>query len=212
VPPMDFIPLAEETGLILPISSWVLREACRQMKGWQDRLGRPTLEIGVNLSSLQFQSPGLVAEIAEVLRDTGLSPRSLRLEVTESLLMEKDPLIARTMTELRAMGVRLDLDDFGTGYSSLAYLHQFPIDTLKIDRSFVQRIGETAEALEIVNTILALAKNLDMEVVAEGVETEQQLRLLRELHCAYAQGYHLSRPIDCTQFEALLETRTSWAA
>jgi EAL domain-containing protein (putative c-di-GMP-specific phosphodiesterase class I) len=116
------------------------------------------------------------------------------------------------MTELRAMGVRLDLDDFGTGYSSLAYLHQFPIDTLKIDRSFVQRIGETAEALEIVNTILALAKNLDMEVVAEGVETEQQLRLLRELHCAYAQGYHLSRPIDCTQFEALLATRTSWAA
>ncbi len=212
VPPLEFIPLAEETGLILPISAWVLREACRQMKQWQDRLGLPSLEIGVNLSSLQFQSPGLVAEIAEVLRDTGLAPRSLRLEVTESLLMQKDPLIARTMTELRAMGVRIDLDDFGTGYSSLAYLHQFPIDTLKIDRSFVQRIGETEEALEIVNTILSLAQNLDMEVVAEGVETEQQLRLLRELHCAYAQGYHLSRPIDGAQFETLLEARTSWAA
>ena len=212
VPPLDFIPLAEETGLIIEIGAWVLKEACRQMKEWQEKLGQPLLEIGVNLSSRQFQVPGLVAQVAEVLQATGLSPRSLRLEVTESLLMDKHPNVAQTMTELRAMGVRIDLDDFGTGYSSLSYLHQFPIDTLKIDRSFVQRMGATDEALEIVNTILALASSLDMEVVAEGVETEQQLELLRKMHCSYAQGYHLSRPIEPVQFETLLGTRRSWAA
>ena len=212
VPPMEFIPLAEETGLIVEIGAWVLREACRQMKEWQERLAQPQLEIGVNLSSRQFQGPGLVAEVAEVLRETGLSPRSLRLEVTESLLMDKHPNVAQTMTELRAMGVRIDLDDFGTGYSSLSYLHQFPIDTLKIDRSFIHRIGASDDAVEIVNTILALAKSLDMEVVAEGVETEQQLQQLRKMHCAYAQGYHLSRPVEAPQFETLIGTGRSWAA
>ena len=212
VPPLEFIPLAEETGLIVDIGAWVLREACRQMKEWQGRLGQPELEIGVNLSSRQFQAPGLVAQVAEVLRETGLSPRCLRLEVTESLLMDKHPNVAETMTELRAMGVRIDLDDFGTGYSSLSYLHQFPIDTLKIDRSFVQRIGENEDGREIVNTILALAESLDMEVVAEGVETEQQLELLRKMHCGFAQGYHLSRPIEAPQFEALISARRSWAA
>ena len=212
VPPMEFIPLAEETGLIVEIGAWVLREACRQMKEWQERLAQPHLEIGVNLSSRQFQGPGLVAEVAEVLRATGLSPRSLRLEVTESLLMDKHPNVAQTMTELRAMGVRIDLDDFGTGYSSLSYLHQFPIDTLKIDRSFIHRIGASDDALEIVNTILALASSLDMEVVAEGVETEQQLEQLRKMHCAYAQGYHLSRPVEAPQFETLIGTGRSWAA
>jgi len=212
VPPMEFVPLAEETGLIVDIGAWVLREACRQMKEWQQRLGQPALEIGVNLSSRQFQGPGLVAEVAEVLRATGLSPRSLRLEVTESLLMDKHPNVAQTMTELRAMGVRIDLDDFGTGYSSLSYLHQFPIDTLKIDRSFIQRLGATDDAAEIVNTILALASSLDMDVVAEGVETEQQLEQLRKMHCAYAQGYHLSRPVEAPQFESLVGTRRSWAA
>src|SRR6266478_2021981 len=187
VAPMDFIPLAEETGLIVEIGAWVLKEACRQMKEWQEKLGQAQLEIGVNLSSRQFQVPGLVAQVAEVLQSTGLSPRSLRLEVTESLLMDKHPNVAQTMIELRAMGVRIDLDDFGTGYSSLSYLHQFPIDTLKIDRSFVQRMGSTDDALEIVNTILALAHSLDMEVVAEGVETEQQLELLRKMRCSLSR-------------------------
>src|SRR5207253_2793665 len=157
------------TGLILPIGSWVLGEACRQMKEWQTRLNDPALEMSVNLSSQQFSQPGLVAQVAGVLRETGLSPKCLRLEVTESLLMEKSSHIADTLTELRAMGVRLDLDDFGTGYSSLSYLHQFPIDTLKIDKSFIQRIGEGEEGMEIVHTILSLAQSLDMEVVAEGV-------------------------------------------
>src|SRR5205807_8491515 len=132
--------LAEETGLIVPIGSWVLREACGQLREWQEKLALPSLEIGVNLSSKQFLQKGLVAEVAAVLSQTRLAPRSLRLEVTESLLMEKSEHVADVMTQLRAMGVRLDLDDFGTGYSSLSYLHQFPIDTLKIDRSFVQRI------------------------------------------------------------------------
>jgi diguanylate cyclase (GGDEF)-like protein len=204
VPPVEFIPLAEETGLIVPIGAWVLREACEQMHRWQQQLNAPDLEIGVNLSSKQFQSPGLVGEVADVLRVTGLSPRSLRLEVTESLLMDKHPAVADAMTGLRAMGVRIDLDDFGTGYSSLSYLHQFPIDTLKIDRSFVHRMSASEEGLEIVNTILSLAQSLDMEVVAEGVENAEQLKLLRGMHCSYAQGYHLSRPIDAPRFASLV--------
>ena len=210
VPPSEFIPLAEETGLIVPIGAWVLREACRQMRTWQEELGLDALEVGVNLSSKQFVQPGLVAQVVSVLRDTGLSPRSLRLEVTESLLMDKQPHVADTMTELRAMGVRIDLDDFGTGYSSLSYLHQYPIDTLKIDRSFVARMGVTEEGLEIVHTILSLAKSLDMEVVAEGVETAEQLNYLRTLNCGYAQGYHLSKPVESIKFEALLTERKSW--
>jgi EAL domain-containing protein (putative c-di-GMP-specific phosphodiesterase class I) len=210
VPPLDFIPLAEETGLILPIGSWVLGEACRQMKEWQQKLNDPSLEMSVNLSSQQFAQPGLVARVAGVLRETGLSPKCLRLEVTESLLMEKNASIADTLTELRAMGVRLDLDDFGTGYSSLSYLHQFPIDTLKIDKSFIQRIGVGEEGLEIVHTILSLAKSLDMEVVAEGVENQAQLDVLRRLRCSYAQGYHLSRPMDGAKFEELLGEGRVW--
>ena len=212
VSPGEFIPLAEETGLIIPIGAWVLREACRQMKAWQDELGLPLLEVGVNLSSKQFLQPLLVQEVAAVLRETHLSPRALRLEVTESLLMEKSDHVADVMTQLRAMGVRLDLDDFGTGYSSLSYLHQFPIDTLKIDRSFVQRIGVSDEGREMVHTIMSLAQSLDLEVVAEGVETEEQLQMLRELHCPYAQGYHLSRPVESSKFAQLVAERRSWAA
>ena len=212
VAPAEFIPLAEETGLIVPIGAWVLEEACRQMKEWQDKLSMPQLEIGVNLSSRQFQAPGLVAEVGRVLSQTGLSPRCLRLEVTESLLMDRHPHVADAMTGLRAMGVRIDLDDFGTGYSSLSYLYQFPIDTLKIDRSFVARMGAGEEGVEIVNHIVSLAQSLDMEVVAEGVETAEQLAQLRKLHCSYAQGYHLSRPIESARFEALLGEHKSWAA
>ena len=212
VPPGEFIPLAEETGLIVPIGAWVLQEACRQMKEWQERLNLPLLELSVNLATQQFVQPDLIGQVVDVLTATGLSPRCLRLEVTESVLMEKLPHVADNMTQLRAMGVRLDLDDFGTGYSSLSYLHQFPIDTLKIDRSFVKRINESEEGMEIVNTILSLAASLDMEVVAEGVETAEQLALLKQMHCAFAQGYHLSKPVESMRFEALLGERRSWAA
>ncbi len=210
VMPGEFIPLAEETGLIVPIGAWVLVEACRQARQWQDRLDMPTLEMGVNLSSKQFMQPDLVAQVAGVLRETGLSPKCLRLEVTESLLMENGARVADSMSELRAMGIRIDLDDFGTGYSSLSYLHQFPIDTLKIDRSFVARMGTTEDGTEIVNTIMSLAASLDLEVVAEGVETAEQLAALRLLHCPYAQGYHLSRPIESASFEALLAGGRTW--
>jgi diguanylate cyclase (GGDEF)-like protein/PAS domain S-box-containing protein len=211
VAPAEFVPLAEETGLIVQIGAWVLREACRQMRAWQDQLGMPNLEIGVNLSSKQFVQAGLVPQVATVLRETGLSPRSLRLEVTESLLMDQQAHVADAMTELRAMGVRIDLDDFGTGYSSLSYLHQFPIDTLKIDRSFVARIGVTEEGTEIVHTILSLAESLDMEVVAEGVETAEQLLHLQRLRCSYAQGYHLSRPVESDKFLELLSKPRIWS-
>jgi diguanylate cyclase (GGDEF)-like protein/PAS domain S-box-containing protein len=210
VPPADFVPLAEETGLIVPIGAWVLREACRQMRAWQEELHLPALEIGVNLSSKQFLHDGLVPQVVSVLRETGLAPRCLRLEVTESLLMDKQPAVADAMTQLRAMGVRIDLDDFGTGYSALSYLHEYPIDTLKIDRSFISRIGSAGEGLEIVHTILSLAESLDMEVVAEGVETEEQLQQLQNLHCSYAQGYHLSRPVEGAKFLALLNAKKSW--
>ena len=212
VQPAEFIPLAEETGLIVPIGAWVLVEACRQARQWQERLQLPLLEMGVNLSSKQFMQPDLVAQVAGVLRETGLSPRCLRLEVTESLLMENGARVADSMTELRAMGIRIDLDDFGTGYSSLSYLHQFPIDTLKIDRSFVQRMGTTEDGTQIVNTIMSLASSLDLDVVAEGVETAEQLAALRLLHCPSAQGYHLSRPIESDSFEALLAGGRSWPA
>ena len=211
VAPIEFIPLAEETGLIVAIGEWVLVEACRQAKLWQDRLSLPLLEICVNISSKQFLQPDLIAMVAGVLRETGLSPRCLRLEVTESLLMEKVARVADAMTELRAMGIRIDLDDFGTGYSSLSYLHEFPVDTLKIDRSFVSRIGVTEEGTEIVNTIMALAASLNLDVVAEGVETAEQLTVLRQLRCASAQGYHLSRPIESGPFEALLSGGKNWA-
>jgi len=209
VPPGDFIPLAEETGLIVGIGAWVLQEACKQGREWQERFG-VAIDMGVNLSSKQFLQPDLVGQVAAVLQKTGFSPKHLRLEITETVLMEKGVAVADVMTELRAMGIRLDLDDFGTGYSSLSYLHQFPLDTLKIDRSFVSRINATDEGAEIVNTILALAASLDMEVVAEGVETAEQLSKLRELKCGYAQGYHLCKPVESGRFGALLAEGRRW--
>jgi EAL domain-containing protein (putative c-di-GMP-specific phosphodiesterase class I) len=205
----EFIPLAEETGLIVPIGAWVLREACRQMKDWQDRLRQPQLHVSVNVSSRQFQEPGLVLAVAEALEETGLSPGSLRLEVPENALMVKDPRIAATIVDLRGMGVRIDVDDFGTGYAAISYLHAFPVDILKIDKKFVQRLEMADDGLEVVNSILALATSLDLEVVAEGVESAGQLRILRKLQCGYAQGYGLSRPIAAAEFEQMLaEERT----
>ena len=180
ISPMDFIPVAEDTGQIIPIGGWVLKEACQQMCAWQKRfVTEQPLFISVNLSSRQFTQPDLIAQVSRTLDETKLSPRSLKLEITESAVMEDIDQATEMLRQLRGLGVQLSIDDFGTGYSSLSYLHRFPIDTLKIDRSFVIRMVDNNENIEIVRTIVMLAQTLGMDVVAEGVETKEQLALLR---------------------------------
>jgi diguanylate cyclase (GGDEF)-like protein/PAS domain S-box-containing protein len=214
ISPMDFIPVAEETGLVVPLGEWVLDEACKQMARWQKcyPLDAP-LAISVNLSSKQFGQGALVSRIAEVVRDAGLQPGSLKLEITESVVMENIETAAAMLRHLRSLGVRLAIDDFGTGYSSLSYLHRFPIDTLKIDRSFVTRMAENSENAEIVRTVVTLAQALGMDVVAEGVETCEQLALLRRLGCEHGQGYYFSRPVASDAAEKIVaETYDALAA
>lgn len=196
VPPNDFIPTAEETGLVLPIGNWVLYEACRQLRQWQHGWrGTPPLTINVNLSAKQFSQVELVQQIESVLERTGLDAHNLKLEITETALMEKAELATAMLGQLKVLGVKLHIDDFGTGFSSLSYLHRFPVDELKIDRLFVSRMGADDESSEIVKTIVQLAHNLGMEVTAEGVETVEQLAQLRALFCEYGQGYYFSRPV-----------------
>ncbi|MET0647659.1 MAG: EAL domain-containing protein [Pyrinomonadaceae bacterium] len=197
VSPAEFIPVAEETGLIVEIGRLVLREACRQMSEWQARgIIRPEHYVSVNLSGKQFAQASLAETVDEALHATGLDPRCLRLEITESVVMGNAEAACSTLGSLRARGLGVSIDDFGTGYSSLSYLHRFPVDTLKVDRSFIGRMGEGDENGEIVRTIITLARNLGMQVVAEGVETARQGDLLRGLGCEYAQGYFFSRPLD----------------
>jgi diguanylate cyclase (GGDEF)-like protein/PAS domain S-box-containing protein len=195
VPPADFIPVAEETGLILPLGRWVLRQACQQMRTWQNSAD-PNLPriVSVNLSARQFGSPQLVADVAQVLRDTGLDPSSLKLEITESVMMQDVETTSAILHQLKQLGVKLAIDDFGTGYSSLAYLQRFPIDVLKIDRSFVRPLGNNPEDDAIVRTIITLAKTLNMVVTGEGIETTTQLQQLRALGCDLGQGYYIARP------------------
>jgi diguanylate cyclase (GGDEF)-like protein/PAS domain S-box-containing protein len=197
ISPMDFIPVAEETGMITPLGEWVLREACQQMQRWQKIFPvDPPLFISVNLSSKQFSQNDLINSVADILRETGVAPHTVKLEITETVVMENIETATQMLQQLRALGVQLSIDDFGTGYSSLSYLHRFPIDTLKIDRSFVTRMTENTENMEIVRTIVVLAQNLGMDVVAEGVETNEQLVLLQKLHCENGQGYFFSKPVN----------------
>ncbi|MEP0801270.1 EAL domain-containing protein [Funiculus sociatus GB2-A5] len=211
VSPGEFIPVAEETGLIVPIGWWVLQEACRQMRQWQGKfLGNSPLTISVNLSSKQFTQPNLALAVHQILQDTGLDAGSLRLEITESAVMENAESAISTLLQLKKLGVQLYIDDFGTGYSSLSYLHRFPIDTLKIDRSFVSRMSGDSENLEIVSTIVTLAHNLGLDVIAEGVETSEQLAQLRALKCEYGQGYFFSRPLDVKAIEVLMARECQW--
>jgi diguanylate cyclase (GGDEF)-like protein/PAS domain S-box-containing protein len=205
ISPMDFIPVAEDTGQIVAVGQWALREACRQMSRWQ-RLhpSDPPLFISVNLSSRQFAQPDLTEQVRRILEETRLDPRSLKLEITESVVMESIDSATALLRQLRDLGVRLAIDDFGTGYSSLSYLHRFPIDTLKVDRSFVMRMADNKENAEIVRTILMLARNLGMDVVAEGVETKEQLALLRQLGCENGQGYYFSRPVSAGGAEKIV--------
>ena len=205
ISPMDFIPVAEDTGQILPIGQWALKEACKQMRRWQRRFpSDPPLFISVNLSSRQFTQPDLLEQVKNILEETKLDPRSLKLEITESVVMENIDTATEMLKQLRALGVQLSIDDFGTGYSSLSYLHRFPIDTLKVDRSFVMRMVDNNENIEIVRTILMLAQNLGMDVVAEGVETKEQLALLRKLGCENGQGYFFSRPVSVGGAEKII--------
>jgi len=190
VSPAEFIPLAEETGLIAAIGQWVLVESCRQLRAWQKAYDDlPALTVSVNISSRQFSQEGLVEQIAATLQDTGLPGHCLRLEITESVLMGNAEMAARKLDALRSLGIRISMDDFGTGYSSLSYLHRFPVDTLKIDQSFVRDMEAGGEGLEIVRTIVGLARALNMEVVAEGPETASQVALLQAMGCDYGQGY-----------------------
>jgi diguanylate cyclase (GGDEF)-like protein/PAS domain S-box-containing protein len=209
ISPMDFIPVAEESGQVVAIGQWALQEACRRMRGWQQRFpSDPPLFISVNLSIRQFNEPRLIERVKEILAETGLDPRSLKLEITESAVMDNIDAATEMLEQLRALGVQLSIDDFGTGYSSLSYLHRFPINTLKVDRSFVMRMADNNENSEIVRTILMLAQNLGMDVVAEGVETREQLALLRELGCEYGQGFLFSKPVDAEGAEQIIaETR-----
>ncbi|HYY98007.1 MAG TPA: EAL domain-containing protein [Pyrinomonadaceae bacterium] len=204
VTPSEFIPVAEETGLIIPLGRWVLREACRQMHQLQAASAGPRpLSLSVNLSGKQFMQPDLVGQVEEILRETAFDPRRLQLEITESSVIENTETVTQMLLQLRALGIRLSMDDFGTGYSSLSYLHRFPIHTLKIDRSFVS--GGDGEN-EIVRTIIMLARNMGMDIVAEGVETPEQLAYLKELKCEYGQGFLFSHPLDLDTACKLLES------
>jgi diguanylate cyclase (GGDEF)-like protein len=205
ISPMDFIPLAEETGMIVQIGEWVLREACKQMRRWQVVFPtEPPIFMCVNLSVKQFTQIDLIERVAEILKETSLAPTSLKLEITESAVMENVETATKMLNQLRELGVQLAMDDFGTGYSSLSNLHRFPINTLKIDRSFITHMVENNENAEIVRTISGLAQNLGMDVVAEGVETRDQLDILRSLGCKYGQGYFFSKPLDSQGAEAFI--------
>lgn len=213
IAPGEFISVAEETGLIVPIGEWIMEQACRQTRLWLDRLPEnDELCVSVNLSAKQLMHPSLVAQVENILRRTGLPPCSLKLEVTESTVVERSEIALLVLKELSALGVALATDDFGTGYSSLSYLHQFPFDRLKIDRSFIETMERDEKSQAIVRTILLLGRNLDMEVVAEGIETEAQLELLQTLGCTHGQGFYFSRPITAEHAERyLLESRANAA-
>jgi EAL domain-containing protein (putative c-di-GMP-specific phosphodiesterase class I) len=202
--PATFIPTAEETGLIVPLGNWVLSEACRQLKAWKDAHGRRDLRMSVNVSSLQLTHPEFVSRVREALASAALSPGELTLEVTESVLMDGIENAVSTLNELRHMGVTLSIDDFGTGYSSLNYLATLPIDALKVDRSFIERMSEEGDGSEIVKAIFKLGQALSKQVFAEGIETGEQLSRLQALGCEYGQGYLLSRPVDAESAAGLV--------
>jgi len=211
VAPLDFIPLAEETGLIVPIGSWVLSDACRQVREWQQRFPRDEpLTLSVNLSVKQFAQPDFVAHMAGIVQSSGLDAHCLKLEITESIAIDDPERTRGMLDELRGLGVRMYLDDFGTGYSSLGQLHRLSLDAIKIDRSFVMRMTEGPMHWQLVHTVRNLARNIGVTVIAEGVETVEQLAELRGLGCESAQGYLFSRPVPAGEMERMLERDPRW--
>jgi diguanylate cyclase (GGDEF)-like protein/PAS domain S-box-containing protein len=209
--PDSFVPVAEDTGLIVPIGWWVLHEACSQLAYWQSLPWTGAdLAVTVNLSGKQFMQADLVERIEAILRSTGIQPGSLRLEMTESTIMEQAEAAVEKLLALRGLGVKLYIDDFGTGYSSLSYLHRLPVDALKIDRSFISEMDSGDERAEIVGTIVTLARTLRMDVAAEGIETAEQVTRLRALACHYGQGYFFSEPLGSTAAGGLIQAGASW--
>jgi EAL domain-containing protein (putative c-di-GMP-specific phosphodiesterase class I) len=193
--PAEFVPLAEETGMIIPLGRWVLREACRQAKEWQTRFSRDsTLAIGVNVSARQFQHPTLIEEVSDALEETRLDPSSLVLEITESMAMEDASFSVSVLRELKDLGLKIAIDDFGTGYSSLSYLKRFPVDVIKIDRSIVEGLERDSADAAIVSAVITMAHALGLEAVAEGVETSEEFAKLRTLGCDIGQGYYWWKP------------------
>ena len=205
VSPVQFIPIAEDCGLMLPIGKWVLREACKQARAWVDA-GLPLATMAVNISAMEFRNENFLEGVFAILKDTGLDPRSLELELTESVLMKRAESTASVLQTLRERGVRVAVDDFGTGYSSLSYLRKFPVDALKIDQSFVRQITTTPDENTIVTDVISMARSLKLRVVAEGVETPEELAFLQAHKCDEAQGYYFSRPVLPQQFAKLLRT------
>jgi EAL domain-containing protein (putative c-di-GMP-specific phosphodiesterase class I) len=204
LPPSQFVDICESTDLVIPLTLQVLEQGCRQVANWNnDRTDRP-LFISVNLSGKHFDHPELVDHIGSVLETTSFDPQHLKLEITETALMHNADTSVKMLNDLKAKGIRISIDDFGTGYSSLNYLHRFPLDVLKIDRSFVNSANTSSENREIIRTIIYLAQALNLEVVAEGIENIAQLETLRSLGCEYAQGYLFSRPLPADQIEALV--------
>lgn len=203
IPPAQFIPVAEDCGLILPIGKWVLREACRQAKEWMDT-GLPIVPVSINVSSLEFRSGDFVSGLCAILEETGLDPSYLELELTETVLMQHAESTTSVLRALKSIGVRLAVDDFGTGYSSLSYLKKFPIDTLKMDRSFMRDIRSDTDDATIVSAVITMAKSLKKCVIAEGVETEEQINFLRSCGCNQAQGFYFSRALAAEYFSKLL--------
>ena len=211
ISPAEFIPIAEDTGHIVPITTWILKETCTQLSKWQ-KISYPhrQLIVSVNISGKHLSYQSLLVDVEMALEASKLSPSSLKLEITESAAMENAEQTIRMLSHLKSLGLQLSIDDFGTGYSSLSYLHRLPVDTLKIDRSFVNSVGENGEDSEILQTIISLAKNLKMRVIAEGIETESQLNILKNLGCDYGQGYLMSKPLPRETMEEMLYQKQHW--
>jgi len=204
ISPGEFIPLAEESGLILPIGDWVLQQACAQNRAWQEA-GLPPLRVAVNVSGLQFRQTDFVARVGAILAETGLAPQYLELELTESFIMRDVEQTRKTLQGLKKLGIQLAVDDFGTGYSSLTYLKNFPIDRLKIDQSFIRDVSLNPNDAAITTAIIAMGHSLGMKVIAEGVETEEQLDFLRRHQCDEIQGYCIGWPMSKDDFSQFLQ-------
>ncbi len=212
VSPGAFIPVAEETGLIVPLGEWIFREACQQIRNWQEQFPHyPSLSMSINLSGRQFTHADLAGQLGRILQDVGIGGKHIRIEITESMVMSDVEAAIDLMLSLKALNFKLSIDDFGTGYSSLSYLHRFPMDTLKIDQSFISRMEEDNENHEIVQTIISLGHNLGMEIVAEGVESQAQVSILKRLQCEYGQGYYFAKPLSQQHMDEFLSQPRHWA-